>query len=102
MPMQTQSASRLDCRILRRWKIAAGITVALFLALNGLAYFHARAMTSFSIAQKRSGRPEELSALEKVGVLLTGVKLPRPANDRTPDEIGLEFETVEICGDDGT
>ncbi len=79
----------------------AALAVAFFLAPNVPAYMHARAMTTFAIGGGRSERPEELSALGKARVLLTGVNLPRPVNDKTPADLGLEFETLEIRGGDG-
>jgi alpha-beta hydrolase superfamily lysophospholipase len=91
----------------RRWfvdrprRIAAGCILAAFLLTNVLAYFHARAMTTFSVTGRRTTPPEWLSTFEKAGVLLTGVNLPRPANEQTPAEFGLEYETCSVRGDDG-
>lgn len=41
-------------------------------------------------------KPEELSGWEKLKTLLTGVRIPRPTNARTPADVGLAFETVTI------
>jgi alpha-beta hydrolase superfamily lysophospholipase len=74
---------------------------ALALLPNAMAYVHARAMTRFASGGRRSARPEELSSLGKAAVLLTGINLPRPADDKTPGDFGLEYEALEIRGDDG-
>jgi hypothetical protein len=102
MPVQSHvSLSSGRSTRLRRRQIVCGLLLTLLLLPNGLAYFHARAMTTFASGGKRSARPEELSLLGKVGVLLTGISLPRPVNEKTPAEVGLDYETLEIRGDDG-
>ena len=83
----------------RKKRAFAGLVLAGFASLNLLAYFHARAMTVFSGDGVRTPRPERLSAWDKARVLLTGVNLPRPANERTPDDLGLEYETCRIGGE---
>ena len=85
----------------RKKRAVAGLVLAAFAALNLLAYFHARAMTIFSGDGVRTPRPERLSAWDKARVLLTGVNLPRPANERTPDDLGLAYETCRIDGERG-
>jgi alpha-beta hydrolase superfamily lysophospholipase len=69
--------------------------------LNGVAYLHARAMTHFRPDGARTPPPESLSPLEKAGILLTGVRLPKPSSDATPDHFQLPFETHVLAGDDG-
>jgi alpha-beta hydrolase superfamily lysophospholipase len=73
-----------------------------FAALNCLAYIHAYSMTHFASAVARTGRPEELTSLEKIEVLVTGVRLPRPQNTADPQSVGLAFECHRFQGDDGT
>lgn len=69
----------------------------LFLAgavsVNGVAFLQARAMTTFVEGGTRTERPENLSVLEKLRVVLTGVSVPRPRNERDPSSVGLPFET---------
>ena len=67
--------------------------MAIVLLLNLLAYFHARAMTSYSAGGERTTPPERLSALGKAQILLTGVNLPRPVTVKTPAELGLSYQT---------
>lgn len=74
-----------------RW-IASALALA-FAALNGVAYFHARAMVSWAPSAEATPRPELLGPVQRAGVLLTGVSIPRPVNRGTPAAIGLPFET---------
>lgn len=81
----------------RRPVIAAAIaSVAVFLTLNIVAYRHARSMVWFVGPGERTARPQKLTVVGKIGVLLTGVRIPRPENDRTPAELGLVYDTERI------
>lgn len=75
-------------------------TVILFcvclVGVNSLAYQHARAMLWFVRDGSRTLRPDQLSTFGKMAVLATGVRVPRPENDRTPLDIGHEFQTRRI------
>jgi uncharacterized protein len=79
-------------------------SLALFLLLafgllNALAYLHARAMTHYGPAGAGTARPESLTALQKVQVVLTGVTVPRPsAEGATPADVGLAFEVHRLAG----
>ena len=64
--------------------IAAVLFLAGFAALNGLAYRHARAMLRYSAGGARTDKPEALSPFAKLRVLLAGVNLPRPTDERPP------------------
>src|SRR5204862_2534004 len=37
-----------------------------------------------------------LNGLEKLKVLVIGVRVPKPVDDRTPDQLGLQYERVAI------
>src|SRR5579871_3277165 len=100
VPSQTASPGR-GLLYWRRPRCLVVLVVALLLLVNVMTYVHARAMTTFAPGGRRSARPEELSALGKACILLTGVNLPRPVNDKTPAEFGLEYETVEIRENNG-
>jgi len=69
--------------------------------VNGVAFMHARAMTHFTPAGTRTAPPESLSYLEKTGVLLTGIRVPRPMSDTTPEQFGLSFSTHRLQGNAG-
>lgn len=58
--------------------------------LNGMAFMHAHAMTHYTDGGARTAKPDELSVVDKVQVLFTGVRIPRPQNTVTPDRHGLE------------
>jgi uncharacterized protein len=64
--------------------------------LNGAAYAQARAMTRYAPAGRRTPPPEALGPVERAAVLFTGVTVPRPANSRTPDDLGLGYETRTV------
>src|SRR6516225_11104425 len=97
------SRVRAICRWMRAHrKSSAAIAVLLgFVLLNVWAFRHAWAMTHYSSGGKSTIRPEEMSMLGRAAVLLTGVNLPRPANDRTPDDLNLPFETRRLRAADG-
>src|SRR5579883_879461 len=86
----------------RRWirthpKLAATIVAAsAFVALNAVAFLHARAMTHFTGGGERTRKPEALSPGEKLRALFTGVHVPRPTNEATPASCGLPFETLRF------
>ncbi|MDB5346889.1 MAG: hypothetical protein JWP89_5266 [Schlesneria sp.] len=65
-------------------------------SVNVLAYQHARAMLWFVRDGSRTPRPDQLSTFGKIAVLATGVRVPRPENDRTPLDIGIDFHTKRI------
>lgn len=85
----------------RKTSLAFFLVIA-FLALNALTYVHARAMTCYVATGARTGKPESLSFLQKASLIFTGVTVPRPTCDgRTPESVGLPFETHRIPGDGG-
>lgn len=62
-------------------------------SVNVLAFMQARAMTTFADAGKRTGRPEQLSVLDRLTVILSGVNIPRPTLGPTPRNLNLPFQT---------
>jgi hypothetical protein len=80
-----------------RWrKTLWAIVLAPAIALNTIAWMQARSMTHFVADGQRTAKPEKLSIADKLKVALTGVKLPRPINRRTPKDEGLVYETHRI------
>ena len=71
-----------------------------FAALNAMAYQHARAMIWFVPDGLKTRPPRELSLLDKARVLMTGVRVPRPANDGTPADHHLESAIRLVPVDD--
>jgi alpha-beta hydrolase superfamily lysophospholipase len=78
-----------------------GLPAAAFIALNGLAYMHARAMTHFTERGAKTSRPEDLTVLQRANVLLTGVRIPKPHNSETPADRGMPYDTHQFSGADG-
>jgi alpha-beta hydrolase superfamily lysophospholipase len=85
----------------RRKRTAGLLLLLLAVAVNAIAYLHARAMTHFTRDGTRTPSPESMSPLQKAEVLLTGVRLPKPSSDAIPDRFGLPFETHRLLGDGG-
>ena len=80
------------------------LTAALLSALvsvNVLAFMQARAMTSFAGTGERTRRPDQLSSLDKLTVILSGVNVPRPRIGSTPRDMNLPFETHRFASGDG-
>jgi uncharacterized protein len=84
----------------KRWKqglcFGAGVVLLAFVALNAMAYLHARAMTHFANGGERTLKPEALTVPQKLQVLLMGVTLPRPVNRQTPADFEMPFATVTL------
>lgn len=70
------------------WAVAV-----IVIATNIVAYNHAYKFTHFDEAATKRVKPEQLSITQKVGALLSGVKMPRPKNSTFPTS---PFETVYI------
>ncbi|MFL5245460.1 MAG: alpha/beta hydrolase [Gemmataceae bacterium] len=94
-------ASRLRWLWSRRKRVAFSALLLALILINALAYMHARAMTHFQASAFRTAKPESLTILQKVGVLLTGVDNPRPENRSTPDSLGLPFAVHQVKSDNG-
>ncbi|MBE9179425.1 alpha/beta fold hydrolase [Oculatella sp. LEGE 06141] len=65
-------------------------------AVNAVAFMQARAMTRFVAEGQRTAKPEQLSFVNKLGVMLTGVTVPRPEQGRSPHDVGMAYETHRI------
>jgi len=80
-------------------RMGIGLVAALvmgFVLLNGLAYAHARAMLRYAPQGVRTEKPEALTFWRKLRVLLVGVTLPRPEDERTPASLSPDAQTVSI------
>jgi alpha-beta hydrolase superfamily lysophospholipase len=80
-----------------------GLVVVLMgaLGVNVVAYMQARSMTHFSSSGARTEGPERLGSLAAVGVVLSGVNIPRPESARTPADFDLSFDTIALPTRDG-
>ncbi len=82
----------------RKLKIAGILGALLVVAINAVAFLHARAMTHFVTSGDRTPPPERMTTGQKLRVLFAGVRVPRPENLQTPRAVGLDFETVRFAG----
>ena len=88
---------RASIRQLRRqWYVVFLGILTPVLLLNCIAFMQARAMTHFVTTRQRTAKPESLSLVDKMRVVLTGVKLPRPVNQRSPQDFHLTYEIHRI------
>jgi len=86
-----------------RWKRLTVLTVlGVFLAMNVVAFLHARAFTRYVAPGTILVRPEAMTTGQKIGALLTGAHYPRPINARSPADCGLPFTTITFPGAAGT
>ena len=101
--MSSQSRIRAGWRWARKhpWRTLTLASLAAFAVLNVWTFRHAWAMTHFSAGGVSTIRPEEMSVWGRAKVLLTGVNLPRPVNDKTPAGLELPFETHRVTTADG-
>jgi len=84
------------------WRTFSLALFAAFAVLNAWTFRHAWAMTHFSTGGRPSTiRPEEMSVFGRAKVLLTGINLPRPVNEKSPADIELSFETHRVKTADG-
>ncbi len=67
-----------------------------FLGLNGLAAWQAHSLTHYSKANVESRPTFAQPPLQRLGALLFGIKVPRPENAYSPEDIGLAFDSHRI------
>lgn len=77
-------------------KLLIAALLSAIVSANFFAFMQARAMTRFIESGERTGRPEQLSLFDKVGVVLSGVSIPRPQKSATPAKFDLRFEIRRI------
>ncbi len=70
-----------------------------FVLVNAVAFFHAWRFTHFTTAAGvHTDNPEQLTPLQKVGILLTGIKNPKPHNLVTPT---FPYRTIYLASPNG-
>ncbi len=80
-------------RFFHRFLILAAIV---FLALNVMAYLHARSMLYFSSSNTPRVDAAQLSFTQKVDVLFTGITMSRPEADIKPSSLGHHCTRIRI------
>lgn len=81
--------------------IIISILASGFIVLNVISFFHAYRFTHFFEEGARTRPPERLSRARKLAVLLTGVTVPKVRNQKTPHDIGCEFQESVVRSPDG-
>lgn len=89
--MKTQTGRRLTGRSLALITVLVGVV-----GFNALAFMQTWAMTHYSLSGVPTARPEDLSLLDKAKAVLLGAQVPRPANVRTPADVGLPYSTIML------
>ena len=82
--------------IRRMIPILGFLLLAGFAALNVLAYRQARAMLHYAGGGARTEKPETLATFSKLRVLLAGVNLPRPLDERPPEVLAPNAYALAI------
>lgn len=82
-------------------KALMALVLGLFVLANVVAFVQAYSMTHF-VAGASTTRPDQLSGMAKVAVVLTGVRVGKPQNAITPQTHHLPYETHRYRGADGT
>ena len=81
----------------KRWLLMlAGVLILAGVGVNGLAAWQAYSMLHFDDGPARTAPPEQLNPLQRLRVLVTGVRLPRPRAHTTPRALGLPHEDIHL------
>lgn len=92
-----QSLKQVKTRCLQRWYICSLLPIFILIAaVNGIAWMQAWSMTNYVAGRSRTMKPEQMTLVDKLKVVLTGVEVPRPVNSRTPAAIALPYETHHL------
>lgn len=80
--------------------VVIGMGVLGTVGVNLVAWRQVIAMTHFveerDTAKGRTRPPEELNPIEKAQVIVTGTRVPRPRNTKTPKDFGLDYSRHEL------
>ena len=83
-------------------KLLSAVLLGALIGVNGVAFLQVWAMTHFVESGERTARPEQLDVLDKLTVILSGVIIPRPQNQRTPADLSLAYETHHFASPNAT
>jgi alpha-beta hydrolase superfamily lysophospholipase len=84
------------CRRMHWRRSIVAVLLLALIALNGIAFMQAWAMTHFVPAGQRTPAIESLSLPQKAWTIVAGVTVPRPQNNSTPANFGLSYEIRRI------
>ncbi len=85
----------------KRVKRSLVAAIVLFVALNILAYHHARSFFHYTESGERTLSPEQMSWGDKFRTLITGINVPKPVSHTTPAAWSLEYESISLPGREG-
>ncbi len=85
----------------RRLLVLCLAALALFIALNAVAYRHAWRMTHFLSTGSRTPSPQTLSLPGRIAVLFRGVEIPKPGVSVVPGKYPQPSRTVRFVARDG-
>lgn len=77
------------------------LVVLLAVVFNIVAFYHAYRMTHYAMAGTQTNRPEDLSRLHKAIVLFTGITVPRPRIQQSPEAFDLPYREFDLDTTDG-
>ena len=102
-PRAASAALRRDRASRRGSWLRRGLLLGLagFVALNGVAWRQAWAMTHYAPAGQPLPAIEALSWGERARAVALGITLPKPQNRHTPRDLGLAYEVRQIAVPDG-
>ena len=86
----------------RAFRLLVAGSLSAVVSVNILAFMQARAMTRFVEDGERTARPEQLSLIERVSVILSGVNIPRPRSLSTPAKYKLDFQVQRFANPNGS
>ena len=66
-----------------------------------VSYNNAKSMTQFYSDIKPSPKFSEMSLMDTIDVMMTGLKKKRPENKRSPKEFGFEYQTYQFESESG-
>jgi len=80
------------------FKRLALLFALILIVLNVLAYHHARSFFVYTDGGERTPSPESLGALDKLRVLVSGIRVPKPKAHATPADFGISYESISVPG----
>ncbi len=97
MRLKDQFPRKRPGKVRRLFRILLWLSVGLFVMLNTVAAFHAWHFTHFAPATAaRTLPPDQLSSVQKLKILFTGVSLPKPVARSQP---AVGYEDVRLQDD---
>jgi alpha-beta hydrolase superfamily lysophospholipase len=76
--------------------VLAGAMLAVGVGVNGVAAWQAYTLLHFDEGITRTAPPEKLNLRQRLRVLVTGVRLPRPRAHATPRALDMPYEDIQL------